>query len=193
MKFTFSIKNELRNQTYGKLSQNQVRKSNLSNAIDATALFREQIASIRPKKEKKRKFGVTGMDDLLKVVATLKQDVKQIKETQSVQSANEWIQRHKLDDKYEAIGKDLDNDSIPEVVVQTKDTHKPVIINGYTTFPSLFPYRNAYYSTYSTVDKRKEAHKQGKNLRRLFNNIYEPQYDQSGRYVTGYSGEGWQD
>ena len=185
--------NNLRNQSYGKLDQNQIRKRNLSNAIDAMAAFREQMAAIRPKKEKKQKYGVTGMDDLLKVVATLKQDVKQIKDAQSVQSANEWIQRHKLDDKYEAIGKDLDNDSIPEVVVQTKDTKKPVIINGYTTVPSLFPYRNAYYTTYPTVDRRKEAHKQGINLRRFINSIYEPQYDQSGRYVTGYSGEGWQD
>ena len=185
--------NNLRNQSYGKLDQNQIRKRNLSNAIDAMAAFREQMASIRPKKEKKQKFGVTGMDDLLKVVATLKQDVKQIKDAQSVQSANEWIQRHKLDDIYEARGKDLDGDGTPEVVVQTKNGQKPVIINGYTTVPSLFPYRNAYYTTYPTVDRRKEAHKQGINLRRFINSIYEPQYDQSGRYVTGYSGEGWQD
>ena len=185
--------NELRNQSFDKLEQNQVRKRDLTNAINAMSLFREQMAAIRPKKEKKQKYGVTGMDDLVKLVATLKQDVKQIKDAQSVQSANEWIQRHKLGDLYEARGKDLDGDGKPEVVVQTKNGQKPVIVNGYTTVPTLFPYRNAYYTTYPTVDQRKEAHKQGMNLRGWINSIYEPQYDETGRAVTNYSGEGWQD
>ena len=183
--------NQLRDQTYANLEQNEFKKKDLSKAISDMAFFRDHMAGIRPKKEKKQKYGTVGMDDLVKIVTTLKQDVKQIKDAQSVQSANEWLSRHKLDDIYEATGRDLNNDNIPEVVVQTKNGHKPVIVNGYTTVPSLFPYRNAYYTTYPTYNQRKEAHKQGMNLRTYIDNIYDPRYDDSGRKITSYAGNDW--
>lgn len=185
--------NELRQSTYDKLAEEDFKKKDLSKAINDMSFFREHMASIRPTKVKKQKYGNKGMEDLVKIVATLKQDVKQIKDAQSVQSANEWIHRHKLDGLYEATGRDLDNDSIPEVVVQTKSGKKPVIVNGYTTVPSLFPYRNAYYSAYPTVDQRKEAHKQGLNLRGWINSIYSPEYDETGRRVNAFTGEQYKD
>ena len=185
--------NQLRDKTYAALAENEFKKKDLSKAINDMSFFREHMASIRPKKAKKQKYGTVGMDDLVKIVATLKQDVKQIKDAQSVQSANEWIERHKLSDIYEATGRDLDHDNIPEVVVQTKVGKKPVIVNGYTTVPSLFPYRNAYYTTYPSYEGRVEAHKQGINLRSYIDDIYNPEYDESGRKVTRYTGKEWKE
>ena len=158
------------------MAQNNVNKKDLTKALNDMAFYRERMAAIQPtKKAKQNKYGNVGMDDLINVVAKLNQDVKQIRDAQSVVSANEWINRHGYNDLYEATGKDLDGDGIPEVVVQTKEGKKPVIVNGFTTVPSLFPYRNAYYKTYPTVDQRKEAHKQGINLRGFINNIYHPE------------------
>ena len=184
---------EMRQQSYDKLDQNHIKTKDLTKAISDMAFYRERMSASRTPKVKKQKYGVQGMDELVKIVTTLKQDVKQIKDAQSVQSANEWINRHKLDDLYEATGRDLNNDSIPEVVVQTKVGKKPVIVNGFTTVPSLFPYRNAYYASYPTVEQRKNAHKQGVNLRTMINDIYKPVYDNTSRKVASYQGEEWQD
>ena len=184
---------EMRDKSYTNLAQEGFKKKELSKALDDMAFYREAMSAIRRPKEKKNKYGNVGMDDLIKIVAKLNQDVKQIKDTQSVVSANEWIKRHGFNDLYEARGKDLDGDGKPEVVVQTKAGKKPVIVNGYTTVPSLFPYRNAYYKDYPSVEKRKEAHKQGINLRRYINDIYDPSYSETGRSITSYNGEHYKD
>ncbi len=184
--------NDMRNRSYASLDEQGFKKKDLGKAINDMAFYREQMAAINPpKKQKQNKYGNVGMDDLVKIVSKLKQDVKQIRDTQSVVSANEWINRHKYNDLYEAVGKDLDGDGTPEVVVQTIKDKKPVIVNGFTTVPSMFPYRNSYYSAYPSVDARKEAHKAGINLRKYVNNIYNPEYDETGRKVVNYTGEGW--
>ena len=186
--------NQMREQSYSKLGDVGVKKKDLGAAINDMTLYRERMANMRPqKREKNNKYGTIGMDSLIKIVSHLQQDIKQIKDAQSVASANEWINRHGFNDLYEARGKDLDGDGIPEVVVQTKNGQKPVIVNGYTTVSSLFPYRNAYYKTFPTVEKRKVAHKQGINLRTFINNTYAPQYDESGRNIVSYQGDGWED
>ena len=186
--------NQMRDQSYASLAENNINKKDLTKALNDMAFYRERMAAIQPtKKAKQNKYGNVGMDDLINVVAKLNQDVKQIRDAQSVVSANEWINRHGYNDLYEATGRDLDGDGTPEVVVQTKEGKKPVIVNGFTTVPSLFPYRNAYYKAYPSVDQRKEAHKQGINLRGFINNIYHPEFDETGRTVTNYAGESWQD
>ena len=187
--------NKMRVKSYNGLHDEGYGQKDLSQALDEMTMYRQKMANIRPyKKNKKNKYGNIGMDELVNIVTKLKQDIKQIKDTQSVVSANDWINRHGLKDLYEAKGRDLDGDGIPEVVVQTKDAlQKPVIVNGYTTVPSLFPYRNAFYSKYPSYEQRKEAHKKGINLRTMINDIYQPEYDELGMNVDGYSGENWQD
>ena len=171
--------NKMREKSYSGLSEEGYKRKDLSEAINEMAMYRQKMAEIRPKKkEKKSKYGNKGMDELVKIVTKLNQDIKQIRDTQSVVSANDWINRHGLKDLYEAKGRDLDGDGIPEVVVQTRDAlQKPVIVNGYTTVPSLFPYRNAFYKAYPSYEERKEAHKKGINLRlsliHIFHYFYE--------------------
>ena len=80
------------------------------------SFYREIMSAIRRPKEKKKKYGNVGMDDLIKIVAKLNQDVKQIWDTQSVVSANEWIKRHGFNDLYEARGKDF----IINIIIRTK-------------------------------------------------------------------------
>lgn len=185
--------NKMREKSYSGLSEQGYKRKDLGEAINEMAMYRQKMAEIRPKKkEKKSKYGNKGMDELVKIVTKLNQDIKQIRDTQSVVSANDWINRHGLKDLYEAKGRDLDGDGIPEVVVQTRDAlQKPVIVNGYTTVPSLFPYRNAFYKAYPSYDERKEAHKKGINLRSWINNIYQPEYDEWGMSVDTYKGEDW--
>ena len=126
---------------------------------------RNKRVAVPNTKTKKVKFGNVGMDDLIKVVAQLKQDVKQIRDAQSVPSAQAWIERNNYGNVLEAVEEDLDGDNYPEIVVKSKLTNKPVIVNGYTTTPSLFPYRNLYYDKYPTAAARK-----GKSLRNYLQN-----------------------
>ena len=138
---------------------------------------RDKRVAVPNTKTKKVKFGNVGMDDLIKVVAQLKQDVKQIRDAQSVPSAQAWIERNNYGNVLEAVEEDLDGDNYPEIVVKSKLTNKPVIVNGYTTTPSLFPYRNLYYHKYPTAAARK-----GKSLRNyLQNEWFNPTYTDDGK------------
>ena len=138
---------------------------------------RDKRVAVPNTRTKKVKFGNVGMDDLIKVVAQLKQDVKQIRDAQSVPSAQAWIERNNYGNVLEAVEEDLDGDNYPEIVVKSKLTNKPVIVNGYTTTPSLFPYRNLYYDKYPTAAARK-----GKSLRNyLQNEWFNPTYTDDGK------------
>lgn len=138
---------------------------------------RDKRVAVPNTKTKKVKFGNVGMNDLIKVVAQLKQDVKQIRDAQSVPSAQAWIERNNYGNVLEAVEEDLDGDNYPEIVVKSKLTNKPVIVNGYTTTPSLFPYRNLYYDKYPTAAARK-----GKSLRNyLQNEWFNPTYTDDGK------------
>ena len=138
---------------------------------------RDKRVAVPNTRTKKVKFGNVGMNDLIKVVAQLKQDVKQIRDAQSVPSAQAWIERNNYGNVLEAVEEDLDGDNYPEIVVKSKLTNKPVIVNGYTTTPSLFPYRNLYYDKYPTAAARK-----GKSLRNyLQNEWFNPTYKDDGK------------
>ena len=167
----------LRRQSTARIGNiNQVDLQNLRNT------FEQRRRNINPNlkpRSKKNKYGITGMDDLINVVVRLKNDVKQIKDAQSMESAQDWVDRHGYRDIYDVVSEDIDGDNIPEVIVQDK-LGKKVIVNGYTTEPSLFPYRNRYYATHPTRESRKNH--PWKNYIR--NEFYNPTYDATGRLVT---------
>ena len=156
----------------------------LSNARSAIQQRQRALNPNLHPRAKKNKYGITGMDDLIRVVVNLKNDVKQIREAQSVESANDWIQSHGYSDLYNAVEEDLDNDGYNEVVVKD-NTGKNVIVNGYTTEPSLFPYRKEYYSKNPTKASRKNN--PWKNYIR--NEFYHPVFDATGRKVESVAAE----
>ena len=171
----------LRRQSTARIGTN-INHVNLQDAINAYQQRRRQVNPNLHPRAKQNKLGITGMDDLVRVVVNLKNDVKQIKEAQSVASAQDWIDRHGYQNLYDVVEEDLDGDNFPEVVVKDK-TGKKVIVNGYTTEPSLFPYRREYYSTHPTKESRKN--KPWKNF--IKTEFYNPTYDATGRGITGIS------
>ena len=168
--------------------QSTARLANI-NPVDLETLrtamrTRQHNTNLQPR-SKKNKLGITGMDDLINVVVKLKNDVKQIREAQSVESAQDWIQRRGYENLYDVVEEDLDNDGYPEVVVKDK-LGKNVIVNGYTTEPSLFPYRKYYYAHNPTKESRK--HNPWRSY--IKNELYKPTYDETGREMTGITEEG---
>lgn len=124
------------------------------------------------------------MQHLLKIVSGLKKDIAQVKEAQSLASANKWIEEAGLTGMYRAEEKDLDADGVNEVVV--RDIHgMPVLINGYGLKNSRFPYRQAYYAANPSKADRK-AQKYSDWL----DELYDPIYDFKTNKFLGYAGEG---
>ena len=130
------------------------------------------------KKEPKQKVGKKGMDELTKIVLEMKQDIKQIRDAQSLEGAKAWVEKHGPE-LYTVSNDDVDNDGIPDVIVKNKDG-KNVIVNGYTTGKSTWPYRNAYYTAFPTEEARKEAREEGATFRSFITDMYQPQYDEWG-------------
>ena len=156
-----------------------VNRVDLETMLNNMQQHRNVNPNLRPR-TKKNKYGIKGMDDLIKVVVNLKNDVKQIREAQSVESAQDWIDSHGYGDLYDVNEEDLDGDGYNEVVVKDK-TGKKVIVNGYTTTPSLFPYRRQYYSTHPTKESRKNVPWK----KYIKDEFYHPTYDATGRNITG--------
>ena len=167
--------NELRRQSTARI--NNIGQVNLQEFQQAQR-NRQRNVNLQPR-AKKNKLGISGMDDLIRVVVNLKNDVKQIREAQSVESAQNWIARKGYGDLYDVGEEDLDGDGYNEVVVKDK-SGKKVIVNGYTTEPSLFPYRNLYYSQNPTKELRKN--KPWKDY--VKRELYKPTYDETGRAIT---------
>ena len=180
VKFAHGLDN-LRRQSIARM--NGIKPVDLHQYQEA-ARNRQRPMQLQPR-TKKNKLGITGMDDLIRVVVNLKNDVKQIRDAQSVESAQDWIERKGYQNLYDVVEEDLDDDGYPEVVVKDK-SGKKVIVNGYTTEPSLFPYRRYYYANNPTKAERKN------NPWRQYvaNNLYKPTYDETGRTLQAIAEEG---
>lgn len=156
-------------------------KRTLSNDLEkihAYSEFFKDRGSPFPKKEKKQKIGKLGMDQLTQIVLELNQDVKQIKDAQSFEGAQAWVQKHGSD-LYYVENDDINGDNIPDIIVKNKEG-KNVIVNGYTTGDSTYPYRYSYYTEYPTAEKRKEARQSGVTFREHIKGLYNPAYDEYG-------------
>lgn len=56
------------------------------------------------------------MDELTKIILNLNQDVKQIKDTQSFEGANVWLEK-RGPELYKINNEDVNSDSIPDVII----------------------------------------------------------------------------
>ena len=157
------------------------RRDNIKDEVEKmraySTIYKDTIPRFG-KKEKTQKIGKLGMDELTKIVLELNQDVKQIREAQSLEGAQRWVNRNGPD-LYTASIEDPNNDGIPDVIVKN-NLGKNVIVNGYTTDSSTYPYRFKYYTQYPTVNDRKEARQNGDTFREYINGLYNPQYDDFG-------------
>lgn len=187
-----------RKEYWGRMeNEPKIHKRNLENAVNSIKVYKEfyeKRPDKFPKKEKKEKVGKIGMEELANIVLDMNQDIKQIKEAQSLEGAKNWIEKNKWTGKYGAYEKDINGDSIPDVVVQRLDGDgQPidgnyVIVNGYTTAESTYPYRHAYYSAFPTREERKEAKKDGLDYRGYVKSLYNPQYE-DGMKITAFANQ----
>ena len=170
-----------RNKYYNGLNHLNYAQRNLGNDLDkihAYSAFYNERGSPFPKKEKKQKIGKFGMDQLTEIVLNLNQDVKQIKDAQSLAGARAWVQKHGPE-LYHVEDTDINGDNIPDIIVKNKEGHN-VIVNGYTTGESTYPYRYSYYTQFPTSDARKQARQNGETFREYIKGLYNPQYDDYG-------------
>jgi hypothetical protein len=108
--------------------------------------FEADFRDYATKQANRRPRAVTakvGMNELANIVLGLKQDIKKIASAQSMTGAQNWVNHHGGPDKYHVFNEDANNDGIPDVVV--KDSlGNPVIVDGYTTKKSDWPWRYSY-------------------------------------------------
>jgi hypothetical protein len=99
-----------------------------------------------------------GEDDskegLFQIIQGLKRDIRLIKDAQSKAGAEDWIQRNGLENQLYVDDRDIDGDSIPDIIVRRRDTRKPYIVKGYTTEQSSYPLKHEYYDMYPTAADR---------------------------------------
>ena len=175
------VLDDYRNTYFHGLENQHYAQRNLSNDLDkihAYSAFYSEKGSPFPKKEKKQKIGKLGMDQLTQIVLDLNQDVKQIKDAQSLEGAQAWVQKHGPE-LYHVEDADINGDNIPDIIVKNKQG-KNVIVNGYTTGESTYPYRYSYYTQFPTAEKRKQARQHGETFREYIKGLYNPQYDEYG-------------
>ena len=179
--YNSEVLNQYRSKLITGLGNQHFAHRNLTNDLDqihAYSAFYQDRPSPFPKKEKKQKVGNLGMDQLTEIVLNLNQDVKQIKDAQSLEGAQAWVQKHGPE-LYTVQDADVNGDSIPDIIVKNKEG-KNVIVNGYTTGESTYPYRYSYYTQYPTADARKQARADGDTFREYIKGLYNPQYDDYG-------------
>jgi hypothetical protein len=97
----------------------------------------------------------TGIDELYKIIQTMHNDIKFIKDAQSKVGAIDWIRRNGYQDSLYVDEKDIDNDGIPDIIIKKRSDRSPYIVKGYTTTQSDYPYRYQYYTKYPLAEDRK--------------------------------------
>ncbi len=137
-------------------------------------------------KREKREPGTStknpqAMNHLYQIVGTsnLKQDIKRIKSTQSLDGAKAWAKKHGFHED-DAIEEDIDKDGIADVVVKDKNGNY-VVVNGYTIRPSDFPYRKKFYEEPPSVRKDYRGYKQY-----IKDAYYGPVYDEETGGIDGW-------
>ena len=164
------------------LQTQNLGKRNLNETL-ASIDFYQQHPIPRPKKPKKEPYG-EGMDVIGEQVLSGKRDIRRINDAQSLQGAQRWVRKHGFDEMYDVTNEDVDQDGIPDIIVKRRIDNKPIIVNGYTTVDSTYPYRYRYYTQFPTEEERTQY---GKGFKGYIQDIWGPQYDENGLKVTSYS------
>lgn len=107
---------------------------------------------------------LTAMNHLYQIVGTsnLKQDIKRIKNAQTLEGAKGWIKSNKKEGYYTATEEDIDKDGINDVVIKDVNGNL-VVVNGYTIRNSDYPYRQMFYNQPKEVRKDYNSYKQWVN------------------------------
>jgi hypothetical protein len=108
----------------------------------------------KPKRERLLPFK-PDLTSLYTLVQDLKQDIHLIKDAQSAEGAQKWIDRRGLEDHLVVDDRDIDGDNVPDIIVRRKADGSPYIVKGYTTKPSDYPIRQPFFERYPTAKDRK--------------------------------------
>lgn len=121
-----------------------------------------------------------GMDKLADIVLNDKRDLKRINSAITLEGARQYAR--KLGSNYVANIEDLNNDGIQDVIIRRGGENGPVVVvNGWTTTASDFPYRKEYYEAFPSREARKNY---GGNMKQYFNEIVNTEYDEYGNVVS---------
>ena len=115
------------------------------------------------KKPKKYPEPPVGMNELAPILTQMARDIKVIRRTQDMPSAQRWASEMntKHNTGYKANWEDLDGDKVPELVVRDTNRDNALItVNGYTTVPSTWV-DTLKYGADLPYDKRREMRKKG--------------------------------
>lgn len=121
-----------------------------------------------------------GMNSLAHIVLDEKRDLKRIRSAITLDGAIAYARKM---GNYTARLEDLNNDGINDVIIRrgTDENGPVVVVNGWTTTASDFPYRQEYYEAFPSSKARKESNM---NMKKYFNNIINTQYDEYGNVVS---------
>lgn len=120
-----------------------------------------------------------GMDKLADIVLNDKRDLKRINSAITLEGARKYAA--KLGSNYVANIEDLNNDGIQDVIIRRGENGPVVVVNGWTTTASDFPYRKEYYEAFPSRKARKDS---GVNMKQYFNNLVNTEYDDYGNVVS---------
>lgn len=120
-----------------------------------------------------------GMDKLADIVLNDKRDLKRINSAITLEGARKYAA--KLGSNYVANIEDLNNDGIQDVIIRRGENGPVVVVNGWTTTASDFPYRKEYYEAFPSRKARKDY---GGNMKQYFNDLVNTEYDDYGNVVS---------
>jgi hypothetical protein len=112
------------------------------------------------------------MQGLMNLIMKQKRDIKLLREAQSKEGAQKWIDKHGWKDRLFVHDDDIDGDNVPDIVIRDRN-NKPYVVRGYTTVPSMAPYRAMYYTEYPTAAERKA----GGTFKKFIDDVTGAQYD----------------
>ena len=128
-------------------------------------------ADLRPK-HVTRKKGFTNTeqvyDKLMEIILNAKKGIEYIPSCITLDGAESYADKHDLyfyNDEKKAV--DINDDGVDGVVLVNRQG-RPVVINGYKITKSDLPFKQEYYNTYDTPEKRAEVGGYGGFLRQKY-------------------------
>jgi hypothetical protein len=127
---------------------------------DLREVYRFNDNHPRPRVERPKKLKLLENYDeneanaLFHIIANKKRDVKMIRDALTKEGAQNYINKRRLQEHLYVDDRDIDGDSIPDIVVRQRNTNLPVIVKGYHTVKSDYPLRHSYYRDVPREDRK---------------------------------------